>query len=375
MNTKQQPLYSIICRELERAIRSGELQPGNALPSQNELARIYDVSTMTTRRALSELQRSGLITRIQGKGSFVNHLGQGSEGFSRIGFVHHLTNETNNEGLFNPFYVNAIRGVIKGAEKHGLQLSYQIVSDTYDGIKIWDDTAWILLDTSRDIVAKLKESGRPIVSIHSYYPDLEIPFVVSDDVAGGYEVTSHLLSLGHRRIGIFLPSSLMNLPQEFSNRYQGYVTALKQHKVAPDARLIAEKVKISIYDGYVAAIEMLQSYDPPTAIFALTDMQALGVLRAAEELGIRVPDDLSVAGYDDQVYAGIAEPALTTVRQDVLAIGERAVDILVSEVEAKERQHLMVNLKPELVIRESTARVHNRAEKEVNQACMVGRSL
>jgi LacI family repressor for deo operon, udp, cdd, tsx, nupC, and nupG len=374
VNTKQQPLYSIICEELEKAIRSGELRPGNALPSQNELARMYDVSTMTTRRALGELERSGLITRIQGKGSFVNHLSQGSEGFSRIGFVHHLTNETNNEGLFNPFYVNAIRGVIKGAEKHGLPVSYQIVSDTYDRIKIWDDTAWILLDASRDVVAKLKESNKPMVSIHSYYPDLDIPFVVSDDVAGGYEVTSHLLSLGHRRIGIFLPESLMNLPQEFSNRYQGYVSALKQHKVELDARLIAEKVKISVYDGYVAAIEMLESSDPPTAIFALTDMQALGVLRAAEDLGIRVPDELSIAGYDDQVYSGIAEPALTTVRQDVLAIGERAVDILVSEVEAKERQHLMVNLRPELVVRESTAKVYTQ-EKEVNQVCVVGRSL
>ncbi|NLJ26194.1 MAG: LacI family transcriptional regulator [Firmicutes bacterium] len=285
-----------------------------------------------------------------------------------------MTNETNNEGLFNPFYVNAIRGVIKGAEKHGLPVSYQIVSDTYDRIKIWDDTAWILLDASRDVVAKLKESNKPMVSIHSYYPDLDIPFVVSDDVAGGYEVTSHLLSLGHRRIGIFLPESLMNLPQEFSNRYQGYVSALKQHKVELDARLIAEKVKISVYDGYVAAIEMLESSDPPTAIFALTDMQALGVLRAAEDLGIRVPDELSIAGYDDQVYSGIAEPALTTVRQDVLAIGERAVDILVSEVEAKERQHLMVNLRPELVVRESTAKVYTQ-EKEVNQVCVVGRSL
>ena len=138
--------------------------------------------------------------------------------------------------------------------------------------------------------------------------------------------------------------------------------------------MIAEKVKISVYDGYVAAIEMLESSDPPTAIFALTDMQALGVLRAAEDLGIRVPDELSIAGYDDQVYSGIAEPALTTVRQDVLAIGERAVDILVSEVEAKERQHLMVNLRPELVVRESTAKVYTQ-EKEVNQVCVVGRSL
>jgi LacI family transcriptional regulator len=119
---------------------------------------------------------------------------------------------------------------------------------------------------------------------------------------------------------------------------------------------------------------MLESRDPPTAIFALTDMQALGVLRAAEDLGIRVPDELSIAGYDDQVYSGIAEPALTTVRQDVLAIGERAVDILVSEVEAKERQHLMVNLRPELVVRESTAKVYTQ-EKEVNQVCVVGRSL
>lgn len=355
MDTKQQPLYVIIYQELEQAIRNGELQPGNALPSQNELARIYDVSTMTTRRALGELERSGLITRIQGKGSFVNHLSREVEGFSRIGFLHHLTNETNNEGLFNPFYVNAIGGVTKGAERYGLQVSYQIVSDTYDRINIWDDTAWVLLDTSRDIVAKLKESNKPMVSIHSYYPDLDIPFVVSDDVAGGYEVTSHLLSLGHRRIGIFLPESLMNLPQEFSNRYQGYVSALKQHKVEIDATLIAERIEISVHDGYQAAIRMLESCDPPTAIFALTDMQALGVLRAAEELGIQVPDELSVAGYDDQIYARITEPALTTVKQDISAVGELAVEILVSGARTKERQNLMVSLKPELVVRDSTS--------------------
>lgn len=363
MSIKQETLYSIIYRDLERAIRSGELSPGKALPSQNELAKIYQVSTTTTRRALSELEKSGLIRRIQGKGSFVEDLGQGSDAFSHIGFVHHLNDETNSESLFNPYYVGAIEGVEQGAEKHGLEVLYQVVSDEYDRIEIWNDTAWILLDVSREIVARLKRSNKPVVSIHSYYPDLGIPFVISDDVAGGYEVTCHLLSLGHSRIGILLPESLMNLSQEFSNRYQGYISALNQHKVEPEPELISEGVGTSVYDGYVAALKMLDCPEPPTAIFALTDMQALGVLRAARELGMRVPEELSVAGYDDQIYARLTRPALTTVRQNFVAIGERAVDILVSEIRVKKRQNLMASLKPELVVRKSTAQAISKKRK------------
>jgi DNA-binding LacI/PurR family transcriptional regulator len=370
MHTKREHLYSKISKELAEAITSGQLPPGNALPSQNELAKIYGVSTMTSRRALSELEKWGLIVRIQGKGSFVNHTSQQAQGFSNIGFVHNISDWNTNEGLFNPFYVQALQGVIERAKDYGLSVACQVISGRSDKIEIWDDTAWVLLDTNLSIVEKLKALNKPIVSIHSYYPDLDIPFVVSDDVAGGYEVTSHLIGLGHRRIGVLLPENLMQISKEFSNRYQGYVIALKQHHIELDASLIKENVEVSIYGGYVVALDMLTQKEPPTAIFALTDMQALGVLQAARELGIRVPEELSVAGYDDQLFAQVVQPALTTVKRDAVAIGRQAVDVLIKEVGAKERHNLMVNLKPELVVRQSTAEVHIK-DREGDHACVV----
>ena len=368
MHTKREHLYSKISKELAEAITSGQLPPGHALPSQNELAKIYGVSTMTSRRALSELEKWGLIVRIQGKGSFVNHTSQQAQGFSNIGFVHNISDWNTNEGLFNPFYVQALQGVIERAKDYGLSVACQVISGRSDKIEIWDDTAWVLLDTNLSIVEKLKALNKPIVSIHSYYPDLDIPFVVSDDVAE----LSHLpfdraWSSAH---WCFAPENLMQISKEFSNRYQGYVIALKQHHIELDASLIKENVEVSIYGGYVVALDMLTQKEPPTAIFALTDMQALGVLQAARELGIRVPEELSVAGYDDQLFAQVVQPALTTVKRDAVAIGRQAVDVLIKEVGAKERHNLMVNLKPELVVRQSTAEVHIK-DREGDHACVV----
>ena len=145
-----------------------------------------------------------------------------------------------------------------------------------------------------------------------------------DNLAGAYDVTDHLISLGHRNLAI------IKGPEDFvasTLRFEGFASSIRDHGL----ELPESNIKFGKFDGesgYACARELLLQENRPTAIFASNDEMAAGVLAAAQEFGIQVPDELSVAGFDDAPIARSVWPRLTTVRQPLRLMGERSIELL-----------------------------------------------
>lgn len=181
-------------------------------------------------------------------------------------------------------------------------------------------------------------------------PPPDVPTVCAAHQRGAALVTRHLLDLGHRRIGV------LGGPREWlagTERLAGHVGALAQAGLLADPAL-HRHAEPTVAEGRRAAGELLDLPDPPTALAAFNDKAALGALEAAAERGLRVPQDLSVAGYDDSAVATATTPRLTTVRQPLAEMGRLAVGLLVRMLARQrvEARHLEVAV--ELVVRGST---------------------
>ncbi len=204
-------------------------------------------------------------------------------------------------------------------------------------------------------VERFIEEKLPTVLVDTYHPNLSR--VVVDDVSGGRMATQYLISLGHRKIA-YLSDPLndpLASPFRFTSslyRYQGYRQALEEAEI-PFVPRYHQAAEHSLYQAKVLAHRLLSLPDPPTAIFAASDTQAMGALEAAREKGIRVPEELSVIGFDDIEIAAYLR--LTTIRQPLYESGLRSVEILLSHLDRPQEQPRQVNLALELVIRDTTA--------------------
>lgn len=181
--------------------------------------------------------------------------------------------------------------------------------------------------------------------------DGQVPTVSAANLAGAYEITSHLLELGHRRIAAITGPTGMLATDE---RLRGYYAALAAAGLMPDPSLVIES-RFDVPGGRVEAERLLGLSEPPTAIFAFSDQIAIGVLHAALARGVRVPDELSIVGFDDTAEAELVTPGLTTVRQPLAEMGRMAVSLLTRLLESRRLEALHVELATQLVLRESTA--------------------
>jgi LacI family transcriptional regulator len=181
--------------------------------------------------------------------------------------------------------------------------------------------------------------------------DDRIPSVSAANISGADQAMRHLLDLGHRRIAqIAGPSGWLAT----EDRRRGYRAALASAGILPDPALEVESIP-EVDPGRDAAASLLALPDPPTAIFAFNDDTAIGAIQAARERGLRVPEDLSVVGFDDVEHATIVTPALTTVRQPLAEMGRTAVSLLSRLLDSQSFETLHVELATRLVVRDSTA--------------------
>ncbi len=214
-----------------------------------------------------------------------------------------------------------------------------------------DGVLLISLPPASENLRALAEGPVPVVLIDVHGAvAVGLPVVRGDDVAGGAIVARYLHTLGHRRIG-FVADAFQN-PYGFTSsrdRYAGFAELLGSLGIQVEAALGAHGSRTA----RDLALRLLTSGRPPTAIFAASDTQALGVLSAARDLGLAVPADLTVVGYDD---ISIAEPiGLTTIRQHLFESGRAGAELLLREIEQRSVDPPVVCLQPELVIRTTSA--------------------
>ncbi|MFN8621632.1 MAG: LacI family DNA-binding transcriptional regulator [Chloroflexota bacterium] len=212
----------------------------------------------------------------------------------------------------------------------------------------------ISLPLRDDEVERLASAAIPVVVVDAHTPAVEaLPHVVGDDVVGGVLAARHLLELGHRRIA-FVGDAFEN-PFGFTSsrhRYMGYERILRRAKLGPDPALVALGAH-GRYQARELTARLLALPDRPTAIFAASDTQALGAITAAREAGLRVPEDLSVVGYDDIEIAD--HLGLTTVRQGLFESGRAGAELLLAEIRERAAEPGRIVLAPELVVRGTTA--------------------
>lgn len=192
----------------------------------------------------------------------------------------------------------------------------------------------------------------PYVLIDRNLPDVECGKVFCDNSQGGYIGMQHLIELGHRRIAVV---GAPTYTEPITRRIRGTRAALADFGMAENPDLLVTG-DTQLFDmGYEAARHLLGMSPRPTAIFALTDVTAVGVMHAAGEMGLKIPDDLSVLGYDDVPVASHMIPPLTTVAQPIVEMGERAVELLFKQIENPELPPEKAVLPTRLIVRGTTA--------------------
>ncbi len=201
------------------------------------------------------------------------------------------------------------------------------------------------------VLKALRESGTPTVLVSPARQRKDMPSVRMDDVHAAEEITNLLLSLGHRRIA-FIRGAQDQAASAL--RHQGFVNAMRAHALEIDDALVVDGA-FTFDSGVAAAHRLLKLRDRPTAVFASNDDMALGVLAAAQRQGLDVPDDLSIAGFDDSPASSLVWPPLTTVLQPTVAMARTAVELLIASRAGDGASALQRVLPHELVVRDSTS--------------------
>ncbi len=275
------------------------------------------------------------------------------------------TSRTHNVGLvvpdvMNPFFSEVARAVgdVAGQREYSLLLGNSdglrnkeeefvnlLLQKKVDGLIVFAATS------ASQHLERARARGLPIVLIDRKVPGLDI--IRADNEKGGTLATSHLLDLGHTRIGLI--TGRLDLATR-RDRYNGYRYALIRAGITPDPTLVREGSVRSDH-GYGAALDLLTLPAPPTAIFATTDTIAMGVLLALEERSVPVPEEMAVVGYDNTYLTVICRPRLTSVAQPKQQMGQWATTFLIDWIEqgrADGDEPVEVVLDPQLVVREST---------------------
>ena len=200
------------------------------------------------------------------------------------------------------------------------------------------------------IAREFSKSGLPCVVTWEMVEDPEISYVGFDNRQAAYRMTKYLLDLDHTRIALI--AGPVGKVRRATMRYQGYMDALAEYGIELDPSLVVT-AEPSLENGSIATKTLLELRKPPTAIFATSDTLAIGALRAIKEAGLKVPYDISLAGFDDIDLASYSDPPLTTIRVPEYEMGEKAVQSLLVLMNKAAYHVEQYCLDTELIIRES----------------------
>jgi LacI family transcriptional regulator len=264
-------------------------------------------------------------------------------------------------GLDSPWAVEILRGVEDWCSAHGMAAAVSNVRHGNARPASWtsalashdtDGVLLVLSEVTTDQLNQLRDEDIPLVVIDPVnLPEADVPSVGATNWAGGIAATDHLIACGHQRIAALGgPEGLLCSRA----RIDGYRSALERAGLRYDSALVRHG-DFEHEGGFLRGGELLDVADRPTAIFAGSDQQALGVYEAARQRGLRIPQDLSVVGFDDLPVSRWLSPPLTTVRQPLAEMGRAAADMLGTLIEGVQLSSRRVELATELHVRGSTA--------------------
>jgi len=262
------------------------------------------------------------------------------------------SHRSNTLGLIIPeivhfFFSNAIKGIMNYAEQSNYRV---LITLSNNSMQLEKKQASLLFNTEVDGVLvslanetnatthfdMFKEFEIPIVMFDKVNEDFKCNKVTIDDKQGGFTATEHLINQGCKRIAHIRGPKY---PLNAVNRFEGYKKALLKYGLDFEPALVKECIDVTLEEGYELASQLLQQENPPDGIFTITDQVGVGTIHAANNLGIKVPEQLKIVGFSDSQIAQIAQPPLSTIHQPGYEIGEMAAKLLIEEIELKDGDH------------------------------------
>ncbi len=257
----------------------------------------------------------------------------------------------------NPFFTFVSRAVEDVTYQHGLSIFLCNSDENPDKEAMYlnhmrdENVAGVILSPTRQTADNFAETVKldlPMVIIDRRVKDVELDTVLTDNIDSARKIVEHLIQNGHTRIAaLFGVGSTTG-----RERRQGYLNALQQHGLPPLPEL-AFYVEAREEEGYKAARKLLQGSTSPDAIFTSNGLLSLGAYRAIRDKGLRIPQDIGFASFDETVWTPLVDPPITVIQQPTYAIGQTAIELLLKRLDDHSRPTSEVILKSKLVVRQS----------------------
>lgn len=366
----------MVKQKIKEWITDEKVSPGEKIYSENELVKMFEVSRHTVRQAVGDLVHEGWLTREQGAGTFVSQRQNKTERPVPTG---------KNIGVITTYITDYIfPSIIKGIESyltdHGYSLTFactdnnpekerqcleSMLNRSIDGL-IVEPTRSSGYNPNLHYYLQMEQNNIPYLMINQYYPQLNPPHLILNDEKGGFIATEHLIKLGHQKvIGLFKSDDIQGL-----NRMQGFIRAFRENEISFFPEMIItytteEKDKILLKK--LKDVLILEE-KRPTGIICYNDEIAINVLNLLRELELKVPEDISIVGYDDSYLTEASETKITSVTHPKTEMGVEAAKWIVATVENRESEVVENSQKmyePELVIRNSTKAISTETNSQV----------
>jgi GntR family transcriptional regulator, arabinose operon transcriptional repressor len=360
------PLYYQIKDDIFNDIESGKYAAGERLPAERLLAEKYGVTRMTVRRAVKFLIDQGFLEARHGSGTYVS--------------ARKLPNMESGNKIIGVLVPDIQRGImidlIRGIEDEAMAAGYNTIlcntdnlwekAHVYAGQLLANGVKGVIYfpvqdienggmkeDRNLELISRFTDNRIPIVLVDHECKKITTDLVVSDNFGGGYEMTQHLVKMGHRRIAVVHDFDETSI----RDRISGHRKALRDNGIDSDPRLIQKIKEYGFTEPFSELIKRITHELKATAIFAMNDLLAADVYYHADRLGIGIPEDVSVAGYDDLPFSERLKTPLTTIHQPLYQMGREGFNLFMERLQRPGDQYRKVVLPNRLIIRKSVLKI------------------
>ena len=336
--------YSMVKDYIMSKIQDGTYQPNQKIESESELMEQFGVSRHTVRLAIGDLVTEGWLYRIQGSGTFC---ADRNEINSKKTNNQHKSIAIVTTYISDYIFPSIIRGAESWLSENGYQVSIfstnndhkneqrilkKILTQSFDGV-IVEPTKSACSNPNIIYYLELERLGIPYLMINAYYEELEPVRIIMDDEKGGFLQTEHLINLGHKKIvGCFKTDDTQGI-----KRMKGFLKAHRQYQIPIEPGNIITYETENKNKKPVEELEALltSKYSSFTAIVCYNDELAMEILDVIRMLGLNVPDDLSIVGFDDSLFAELTEVKLTSIVHPKSKLGAKAAETILELIEDK----------------------------------------
>lgn len=354
--------YEIVKRGLRTVIENEEYKVGDKLPTESELMDQYGVSRYTVRRAIGDLQNEHYVYRIQGGGMYVDDW----KGNQRQREINNKMIGVVTTHLADYIFPSIISGIDRAISAQGYSL---IVSNTHNNRDkerqslqqmidnkvaglIIEPTQSALPDPNIDLYQQVDRENIPCIFINAHYPQLDAPYLEVKDREAEQEMVEHLISQGHQRIlGIFQVDDMQGL-----HRMQGFINAYMMH---PEISYLSKTVMYQSGQDMTKVFEqvsqILKKPERPTVVVCYNDELAIQIMDVIRSLDFKIPEDISIVGFDDFVLSRYLEPRLTTIEHPKEKMGLDAGKMIMACINGEETVPILYDLK--MVYTDSVAKL------------------